>query len=354
MREALANADLLLLQHVTPTFVLDPQGRVTVWNQACEKLTGLKEAEVIGTRDHWRGFYTEARPCLADLILQDRIEAVEEYYVVVSDVQVSRGAIAAENWCVMPISGRRLYLAVEAVAIRDVAGEMIGVLETLRDLSAMKEAESKFRSLAGIDALTGVANRRTFNDVLGSEWRRAIRSGVSLSLLMIDVDHFKLFNDSLGHQSGDECLRIVAEAIAGEAHRAGDFPARYGGEEFVMVLPATDKAGTAVIAENVRAAIERRGILHPLSSAGPFVTASIGTATVAPTNADRVEKLICFADIALYRAKEQGRNQVCPFHDGPSCAVARRQPTAGIAIPDIDCNGCASCRAAAPKTRLHA
>ena len=115
-------------------------------------------------------------------------------------------------------------------------GELVGVLETLRDLRH-EEAEAKFRSLAGVDALTGIANRRTFDDLLGAEWPRAVRSGEALSLLMIDVDHFKLFNDCLGHQRGDDCLRLVAEAMAGEARRAGDFPARYGGEEFAMVLP---------------------------------------------------------------------------------------------------------------------
>jgi len=347
------SADLLLQHHVTPTFVLDPRGRVTIWNGACEALTGLKAADVIGTSEHWRGFYKEARPCLADLILQDRIEVVEELYTTVSDLQVSRGAIVAENWCVMPVSGRRLYVSVEAVPIRAADGQLLGVLEAVRDLTATKEAEAKLRSLAGLDALTGIANRRTFNDILASEWRRAMRARNPVSLLIVDIDHFKQFNDSLGHQRGDECLRAVAEAMANVASRAGDLPARYGGEEFAIVLPATDRAGAALIAENVRAAIEHREIQHPLSSVGPHVTVSIGAATVAPVMTDRVEKLVCFADVALYRAKEGGRNQVRAFHDGPTCAIARHHPTAGVEIPVINCAGCSSCRADATKVRLH-
>lgn len=356
MRKALVNSELLLEHHLTPTFVLDPQGRIIAWNRACESLTGLKAADVVGTRDHWRGFYTEASPCLADLILQDRTEGASEFYAVVANDNndANRGAIAAENWFVMPITGGRLYLAIEAVAIRGANGKLVGVLETIRDLSAIKAAEAKFRGLTGVDALTGVANRRTFDDVLSTEWRRAIRSGAALSLLMIDIDCFKLFNESVGHPRSDECLRIVAETVANAALQAGDFPARYGGEEFALILPSTDKAGAASIAENIRAAVEGIGMLHPISSAGPYVTVSIGTATVAPTATDRVEKLICFADIALFRAKESGGNQFCAFDDSPSCNVARSQPTAGIEIAKIDSDASASCRAGAPEARLHA
>lgn len=347
------SVDLLLQHHVTPTFVLDPQGRVSIWNEAIEALTGLKAADVVGTSEHWRGFYKEARPCLADLILQDRIEAVEELYATFSDLQVSRGAIVAENWCVIPLSGRRLYVSIEAVPIRAADGKLLGVLEAVRDLTATKEAEAKLRSLAGLDALTGIANRRTFNETLASEWRRAMRARNPLSLLIVDIDHFKQFNDSLGHQRGDECLRAVAVAMADVALRAGDLPARYGGEEFAIVLPATDHAGAALIAEKVRTAIEHQAIQHPLSSVGPHVTVSIGAATVVPVMTDRLEKLMCFADVALYRAKEGGRNQVCAFHDGPTCAIARRHPTAGVEIPVSNCAGCSSCRAGATKVRLH-
>ena len=164
------NSDLLIDQHITPTFVLDRDGNVAAWNKACEAMTGLKAAEVLGTPNHWRGFYAEARPCLADLVLSDRIEAVSEYYELVGDLQGRRDAIGAEDWCVMPKDGRRLYVAVEAALIRDETGQIVGVIETLRDLTAVKSAESRLRSLAGLDGLTGIANRRTLR-------RRCRRNG---------------------------------------------------------------------------------------------------------------------------------------------------------------------------------
>jgi diguanylate cyclase (GGDEF)-like protein/PAS domain S-box-containing protein len=316
------DAALLLHHHTTPTFALDRRGRVIVWNRACETLTGLKASDVLGTRDHWRGFYAEARPCLADLILQDRIEEVEELYAAFSDLQVSRGAIAAENWYVMPISGRRLYVAIEALAVHDAEGDLAGVLETVRDLTALKEAEANFKSLAGIDALTGIANRRTFDGLLASEWRRAVRLGQPISLLFADIDHFKQFNDNLGHQRGDQCLRHVAEALTCGAQRGGDVVARYGGEEFAILLPGVDRACAAAAAEKIRAAVEQQKIPHPLSSAGPHVTVSIGMATCAPGLEENPEKLVCFADVALYRAKERGRNRVSVFDVDGACVAA--------------------------------
>ena len=166
---------------------------------------------------------------------------------------------------------------------------------------------------------------------------------------MIDIDHFKQFNDKLGHQRGDTCLREVAGALSAETHRAGDLSARYGGEEFAIVLPATESAGAVRIAEKVRTGVERLELEHPQSSVGSVVTVSIGATSVIPTRSDRVEKLVCFADIALYRAKDLGRNRSCFFNDAPSCALARVQPTAGMDIPIIHSLSCASCRRDAPK-----
>ena len=318
----LFDAELLLDSHITPTFALDRRGRVILWNRACETLTGLKAPDVLGTGDHWRAFYPQARPCLADLILQDRIEQVEELYAAFSDVQVSRGAIAAENWHVLPITGRRLYVAFEAAPIRDGEGDLVGVLATVRDLTALKEAEVNFRTLAGLDSLTGIANRRAFDGILATEWRRAIRFGRPISLLIVDIDHFKQFNDSLGHQRGDECLRKVAGTLACGAHRAGDVVARYGGDEFAVILPGIDRGAAAAIAEKIRAAVEDERIPHPLSSAAAHVTLSIGIATSAPRMGENLEKLVCFADVALYRAKERGRNRVSVFDENGPCVAA--------------------------------
>ena len=150
---------------------------------------------------------------------------------------------SAENWCVMPKLGNHLYLAIDAGPIHDEAGNLIAVVETLRDMTDQKRAEMALKTLAAKDGLTGLANRRAFDQALDSEWLRAQRSRKPLSLLFVDVDHFKLFNDKHGHQSGDECLRAVAAIVGAQALRPTDLAARYGGEEFAIILPETDGDG---------------------------------------------------------------------------------------------------------------
>ncbi len=217
----------------------------------------------------------------------------------------------------MPGAGRRAYLAAEAVPVYDEAGKKIGVMETIRDLTGIKDAEARLRAVAGLDGLTGLPNRRTFDDVLAKEWRRSKRSSDPFSVLMIDLDHFKQYNDSLGHASGDQCLTAVGTVIAESVQRAGDFSARVGGEEFAVVLPATCVSGATAVAENLRAAVERRAIRHPKSSVGPYVTASIGAATVVPDTQKKADEVLKLADMALYRAKDLGRNRVCTFPETP-------------------------------------
>jgi diguanylate cyclase (GGDEF)-like protein len=306
----------LLDQHVTATFVLDEHGRVAVWNKALEMLTGLDAASVIGTKDQWKAFCTAPRPCLADLVLTDKIEAVTDLYATFSQCTTSETAISVDIWLDLPLTGRRAYITAVATPIYDHDWQIIGVMETVTDNTRVMDIEAKLRGLAGLDGLTGLANRRTFDATLASEWRRAIRSGAPLSLLMVDVDHFKQYNDNFGHQGGDQCLITVAQTLAETVHRGGDFPARYGGEEFVVILPNTDEAGSELVAENIRAEIEKRAIHHPMSSVGPHVTVSIGRATVIPRTDDNIEKIVSLADMGLYQAKSLGRNRVCMSDDG--------------------------------------
>ncbi len=306
----------LLEQHVTPTFVLDEQGRVAVWNKACEMLTGLDAASVVGTSDHWKAFYTTPRPCLADLVLTDKIEAVTELYSTFSHCTTSETAISVDIWCNLPLTGRRAYLTAVATPIYDTDWQIIGVMETVTDNTRVMDVETQLRDLAGVDGLTGLANRRIFNATLAKEWRRSIRSGIALSLLMIDIDHFKQYNDSFGHQGGDKCLVAVAQSIAESVQRAGDFAARYGGEEFAVILPITDEAGARGVAEDIRARLEQRAINHPLSSVGPHVTVSIGRATMTPMADEQPEKIVSLADMGLYQAKSLGRNRVCTCDEG--------------------------------------
>lgn len=175
----------------------------------------------------------------------------------------------------------------------------------------LKRQRDLLRQIALVDGLTGIANRRRFDEVFAAEWRRAQRKQTALSLIMCDVDHFKLYNDHRGHQAGDDCLRMVAQAIATQMNRPGDMAARYGGEEFVCILPDTDLAGAQLVADNVRAELAALGAPHPASSVGPVVTLSLGIATAVPGQDSAAFDLIALADAKLYEAKKSGRDRFC-------------------------------------------
>ena len=163
--------------------------------------------------------------------------------------------------------------------------------------------------LLSTDAMTGIANRRRFDAALEREWRRCRRAGAPLSLLMIDVDHFKAYNDYCGHPQGDACLRQLAQLLVDTIKRPGDIVARYGGEEFVVLMPDIGTAGALAVANKLAAALRHADITHPRSPAGPRITISIGAATARNLNG-KPAALVEFADRLLYAAKAAGRNQV--------------------------------------------
>jgi diguanylate cyclase (GGDEF)-like protein len=181
------------------------------------------------------------------------------------------------------------------------------------ELRRREEAEVELTVLAGTDGLTGLANRRTFDRRLDLEWARAARDGTPLSLLRIDVDQFKAYNDVYGHQAGDKCLRIVAQVLSLTVNRPGDLVARYGGEEMAILLPDTNAEGAAVVAENIRSRIEALALRHDANPLLNILTVSIGGATSMPAfepSRAAANDLIAQADQALYRAKTSGRNRV--------------------------------------------
>ena len=176
----------------------------------------------------------------------------------------------------------------------------------------LEDANRVLEGLSSRDGLTGVANRRHFDEVLGREWRRAVRERSALSLILTDVDNFKMYNDSYGHLKGDDCLKAVAETLAGSLSRPSDLCARYGGEEFAMILPNTEAAGALTVGESLREAVEERRLEHAYSPVARHVTVSVGVATVRPQDdgADPLS-LVAEADAALYEAKKNGRNRTC-------------------------------------------
>lgn len=179
----------------------------------------------------------------------------------------------------------------------------------VRNHLLLKRQADLLRSLSFLDGLTGIANRRQFDETMQREWRRCARMHAPLSLIMLDVDHFKAFNDHYGHQAGDECLRAVAEVLAEQVKRPSDLVARYGGEEFVCLLPETENEGAILVAERLRAAVARLDIPHDSSPVAPHVTISLGVATALPVSDTSPEALSQLADRLLYQAKRAGRNR---------------------------------------------
>lgn len=173
----------------------------------------------------------------------------------------------------------------------------------------LEESNEKLMLLSITDGLTGLINRRRFDEVFEEEWHRAARHNRSVSLLMIDIDNFKLYNDNYGHPAGDETLKIVAAVLAGAAKRNMDTVARYGGEEFIVVLPDTDVAGAEVLAEKMRQGVYSQNISHLKGGADGRITISVGIASKVPERADDPHAaLLSAADTKLYEAKETGKN----------------------------------------------
>jgi diguanylate cyclase (GGDEF)-like protein/PAS domain S-box-containing protein len=237
--------------------------------------------------------------------------------------QLNSGTDSAMIECrIRKQDGQYIWVEASLRIVRDPeTGARAKVLNIVRDISERKRAEQQLQeaynaveALAVTDGLTGLANRRRLDQYLTSEWRRSMREHKPLSLLMIDADHFKLYNDTYGHARGDSGLRQIAEAAQDVVSRPGDLVARFGGEEFAVVLPNTENDGAMLVANEICEALRARRLPHSGNSYG-IMTISVGCATMVPSFGQHAVNLIELADQALYKAKRSGRNRACNSSD---------------------------------------
>jgi diguanylate cyclase (GGDEF)-like protein/PAS domain S-box-containing protein len=247
----------------------------------------------------------------------ERIHPDERQWVVDFCVSQSKAGKDHEaDYRALTKDGQLVWIRDVVHVVRDAKGEATALVGFMFDISERKRNEEKvarlqreLEDMSFKDGLTGVANRRRFDSLFDEEWRKAQKSREPLSMLLIDIDFFKQFNDRYGHVRGDECLRRVANALAAGATRPRDVLARYGGEEFVLLLPETDESGAARVAARCREALAAEAIPHETST-GLLVTASMGCGTRVPGEGAPLTAFLEDVDRCLYKAKDSGRNQL--------------------------------------------
>jgi len=317
-REELKNSrselELCLEGSPIPTFIIDTNHRVRYWNRALENLSGISKDVVIGTRKHWKAFYKKKRPCMADILIDKRQDDLNSWYkgnaqksLLIHDAYEGKDFFS-------DLGNDGKWLRFTATVLKDASGTLYGAIQTVEDISAqvaaeneLRENEKKYKKLSITDGLTGLYNSRHFYAQLSFEIDRFNRYKEPLSLLMVDIDNFKDYNDTYGHLEGDKVLIRLGQVML-KCLRATDSAYRYGGEEFILILPETEGTAAVKLAERIRAEF-KKAALFPDKKIRVHKTISIGVAQYE--YGEVLSVFVNRADQNMYQAKEDGKNRVC-------------------------------------------
>lgn len=293
-------------------YITDDDGYILSMNASGCSMLGVDEQSVIGTNITTISADT-AQFSTPALIKRHIIEVVQKTLGVRREVELRR-----KSGTTFPAEISTNFVADEDGGIyvgifHDISERKAYENELKQSRQKLKAMNEQLRVLSYVDGLTKIHNRRSFDEAIRREFQQARRDGTELSVILCDIDHFKSYNDTYGHQLGDDALIKVAHTIKSSPQRPSDLAARYGGEEFIILLPQTDAKGAQFVAEKTRNSVIKLAIPNSNSSCHQYVTISLGIATIRPTKNCSIENLIKMADDALYSAKKKGRNNVQPF-----------------------------------------
>lgn len=295
------------------TLVIDHEHKVTHWNRACEKLTGVPAENVLVTRDRWRPAHPESPPSMADLLLDGVLETDFQrfYFGNLQKSALVDGAFETEEFCQDVGGGKWLFIT--AAPLRNQDGEVIGAIETIQDVTERRNAEEKLRlseelykKISMTDGLTELYNARHFHTILDQELSRAARYRRPLSLIILDLDNFKQINDTYGHAEGDLVLQVLSGIIQ-NCLRGSDTAYRYGGEEFAVLMPEASVEAGATIAERLRQTFADSPVTL---GCGTVIHTSVSVGVTQYMPGDDARSLFCRADDGMYQAKRRGKNCV--------------------------------------------
>ena len=314
--ETLKKLSVAIEQSPSSIVITDKDGRIEYVNPKFKELTGYTLEEALGQNPR---------------ILKTGRTTKAEYQTLWE--AILSGCEWKGEFYNKKKNGEHFWEQATIAPVKDSAGEIVSFIAVKEDITARKKAEEEIaryqrflENLSMTDGLTGIANRRRFDEFLEREWRRAMRASSPISLVLMDIDFFKGYNDHYGHLAGDDCLRRVAQGLTTVVRRPTDLVARYGGEEFGCLLPDTEIGGALWIARQIMSAVENLNIPHAVSSVAGYVTLSIGVATLVPNGGQGSHELISEADTLLYRAKQGGRNRIEATAGSPGQDVQEATP----------------------------